>query len=311
MKKPTNISKTFIYFLVASILIWMLITLSKEYTTEFKIPVSYSKLPQDKLMQKEPEKFISLSITGSGFKILTRKFSQKNIVLAIDKLIKKNSSQYYLIPEKRKANIQKQLKSGLIINQVLTDTIFIELGSLTSKMIPVVPDVSIKYQLGYNSSSLLKVVPDSVLVSGTDNQLENIVEILTENITLNDVATDFTKKLNLVIPEDENIKLNLSQVTISGEVDKFTEGEYEVNFSIVNVPDDVKLNTFPKTVKVIFKVGLKDFQKISKNSFSVVCDYKISEENNLNYLLPKVKAKSSMVTSVKIVPEKIEYLIIK
>ena len=77
------------------------------------------------------------------------------------------------------------------------------------------------------------------------------------------------------------------------------------------MPDSIAVKTFPKKVKVFYQVGLTNFNKVNVGSFKVVCDYNNSLSNNLNYLIPKVVVKPRFVSSVKINPNKIEYLIQK
>ena len=85
----------------------------------------------------------------------------------------------------------------------------------------------------------------------------------------------------------------------------------EVPFEIDNLPEDIKIDAYPKVVKLSFKVGLSNFNKINENSFSVRCDYAFSKQNNLAYLIPKLDIKSDLVRDVKIIPGRIDFLIQK
>ena len=78
MKTSRKISKTFISFLVASFLIWLLITFSKEYTTVITYAVSYKNIPQNKLLQETPIKEIDITVKASGFKILRSNFKNNS-----------------------------------------------------------------------------------------------------------------------------------------------------------------------------------------------------------------------------------------
>ena len=62
---------------------------------------------------------------------------------------------------------------------------------------------------------------------------------------------------------------------------------------------------------VVFQVALNDYNNISENSFKIQCDYKHSEDNNLEYLIPKIVEKPDILFDVKIIPNKIDYLIKK
>ena len=82
-------------------------------------------------------------------------------------------------------------------------------------------------------------------------------------------------------------------------------------YKIINVPENLKINTLSKKVSIVFIVGLSHFNKITANSFQVVCNYNTSQKNNLNYLVPKVISKPDLIKSYKIIPNKIDFLIEK
>ena len=43
-------------------------------------------------------------------------------------------------------------------------------------------------------------------------------------------------------------------------------------FEVINLPRNVIISTYPKEVKVVYQVALKDYNKIPENSFRVHCD---------------------------------------
>ena len=312
MKSTKKIPKTFISFLLLSLLIWLLITFSKEYSTTVAFPVKYTELPQNRLLQKEPIKELDILVKGSGFKILTNKFNTNSILLNIDNLGKKSNSKYFFLPVNQKVSIQKQLLSGLQIEQILKDTINLEIGVLTSKKVPVIPNLKIKYHVGYDASKELIIEPDSILISGTEELIKNIKSLKTSFLELEDVKGDFNETVSILKPENsENINFNKKTVLIKGSVEKYTEGSFQIPFIVTNLPSEIQINTLAKTVEIVYIVGLSDFNKIESNSFRVECNYLDSKENNLGYLIPKIVTKPTLVKNVKIIPNKIDFLIQK
>lgn len=312
MSKKTNIPKAFIGFLIASFLMWALINLSKEYTSVVSYVVDYDELPQNKLLEEKPQENIDLLIKASGFKLLSANIASKKVKLKTNSLHKKSNNNYYFLPKNQQLELQKQLASGLKIEEVLQDTICLKIGILATKKLPVKNTISMQFEAGYNLSETLKIEPSFIEVSGPKSALENLKEIETVSIPLENINTDFTREVDLKLPESsENIRFSNKKVKLVGKVDKFTEGSFDLPFTVENLPVDVEINTFPKTIKVTYKVGLKNFNKVTANSFSVVCDFKQAQENELNYLIPKIKSKPEIVSSVKIEPNKIEYLIHK
>ncbi len=312
MIKNKKISKSFIGFLIASILIWLLITLSKKYTATLTLPVKYTNIPQDKLLQKEPIKNIDLIVKSSGFNILKSRFGNRTIAIKASNLKKKYSNKFYLLAKNQKNNIQKQLRSGIELQEIDVDTIFLEIGTLTSKKVPLKPNLEISYHIGYDILEAAKIKPDSLLISGPEAQIAAVKSINLELLKLEDVKANFSEKVKIILPKNaKNIRIASKYTTISGRVEKFTEGTITVPIKIKNLPKGVELTMLNKTVEVVFVVGLSNFNKIDKNFFEVICDYTISKENNLGYLVPKIDVKSNLIKSYKIIPNKIDFLIQK
>mgnify|MGYP001575555489 FL=1 len=299
-------------FLIASVLIWMLITLSKEYNATLRFPIKYSDFPQDKLLQKEPLTEIDVIVKSSGFNILKSRLSDKNLVFNAKSLNKKSSSQYYFLTRNQFKSVQKQLPSGVQLQEISLDTIFLDLGSLISKKVPLNPNLEINYHIGYDILESVSMEPDSILISGPKGQIENIKIINLELLKLEDVKSDFSENVKIILPENTgNIKLNSKFTKISGEVEKFTEGTFKISFKVLNLPKDINLTTLNKTIEVVFVVALSNFDKVNKDFFEVVCDYNIAKENKLNYLIPKVTVNSRLIKSFKVIPNKIDFLIQK
>ncbi len=311
MKRDFNIPKTFFGFLLISFLFWLLINLSKEYEVEVNYKVKYSNLLQDKILQEEPVKEIKLLVKGTGFKLFADKFSGKKIELFADKLIKKSKNNYCILLKNQHKNIQKQLKSGLELKEIKQDTIFLKLGSLETKKVPVISEIDIKYKLGYNIVGNVEVKPDSISISGPELQLQKINNIKLEKLILEDISTNISEKLPIVLPKGvDKIKTSNSFVEVKINVGKFTEKEFEVPVIVKNIRG-VKLNIFPRKVKVFFKVQLSDFNKITKDSFDVFCDFNEVKGIEQKYLTLKLEPKSKYIFSYKIVPNKVDFLIHK
>ena len=313
MAKPSKkIPKTFFSFLIISSLIWLLITFSKEYTTVITYPITYTNLPQDKLLQQTPIKEINIAVKATGFKILRAKINKKIIKLEASQLNRKSKSKFYFLPKNQKSKIEKQLITGLQLQEIGQDTIYLNLGLLTSKKIALKPNVAINYHIGYDLLGELKYTPDSIVISGPESQINTINHLNLSELVLNDVKSDFEKEVSILKPkQQENLKFTITKATIFGKVDKFTEGTLQVPFTVKNLPDKTNLTILTENIEVVFVVALSNFAKVSEASFKIECDYKVSEDNNLRYLIPKVVMKPNFLKSLKITPTKIDFLIQK
>ncbi|APZ47531.1 hypothetical protein BW723_15100 [Polaribacter reichenbachii] len=312
MKTTKKIPKTFITFLIISSLIWLLITFSKEYTSVVTFAVNYTNIAQDKLLQETPIKEIDIAVKATGFKILRSKIRNKKINLDASRLKRKNNAKFYFLPRNQSLKIQKQLISGVELQEIIQDTIYLDLGILSSKKVALQPDLEINYHIGYDLLEEVSYQPDSIVISGPESQVKNINHLKLSKLILKDVKTDFSKEVKILNPlKSNNLKYKVKKATISGKVDKFTEGTLKVPFVIVNLPDNTNLTTLTESIEVVFVVALSNFSKVSASSFVIECDYALAEKNNLGYLIPKVISKPDFLKNIKITPTKIDFLIQK
>ncbi len=307
MKKNVNIPKTFFGFLIASIFFWLLINLSKEYNAEVEYNIEYTQLPQQKTLIDAPFNKLTLNVKSSGYNLLMSSINHKPIILQLDKAVKKKGNNYYFLSKNLHSEIQHQLKYNIELNSILQDTIPVKIGLLSSKKVPLKPNVNISFQLGYGLSKPLNLTPDSILISGDETDVNGIEFLNLDSTTLENVSKNTNITSSILFPENIQLKASHKSVDIELLVDKFTEGEIEVPVLVKNAPKGI--NIFPKKVKVIYKVGLKNFNEITPDLFKIECDYLEAENNELNYLTPKLKDTPNLATVLRIVPDKIDFLI--
>lgn len=307
MKKNVNIPKTFFGFLIASIFFWLLINLSKEYNAEVEYDIEYTQLPQQKTLIDAPFNKLTLNVKSSGYNLLMSSINHKPITLQLDKAVKKKGSNYYFLSKNLHPEIQHQLKHNIELNSITQDTIPVKIGLLSSKKVPLKPNVNISFQLGYGLSKPLNLTPDSILISGDETDVNRIEFLNLDSATLENISKNTNITSSILFPENIQLKASHKLVDIELLVDKFTEGEIEVPVLVKNAPKGI--NIFPKKVKVIYKVGLKNFNEITPDLFKIECDYLDVENNELNYLTPELKDTPNLATVLRIVPDKIDFLI--
>ena len=302
--------KVFLVFLLLATLFWSLIKLSKEYIAEVEFELSYSDIPKNKLIQNEPEKKVKLTLKTVGFKLLNYSFKKRVLDYSLTEIERKAGSLYFSETSNNTNFLQAQLSAETIVLNVEPDTLFFDLGVKKSKKVPIVSRVDFSFKTGFNFVGNYKVDPAEITISGPGKVIDTITEVLTLPTEFSEIAESFEYEVQLEAPNQVTV-LEKDFVVVRGEVDKITDGSYNLPFKIINLPRNVIISTYPKEVKVIYQVALKDYSKIPENAFRVQVDYKQTMDNNLDYLIPELIEKPEIVTNVKIVPNKIEFLIKK
>ena len=308
--KATKKTKMILGFLVLSFLFWVLIKLSKEYIDVVPVNVEYINLPKGKMLQKEPQKTVQLTLKTFGFDLVKYHLFKRKVTVDLQSIKPKNSSLYYHPSANLLTEIQSQLVSDVEIYSIKPDTLFYNIGQAITKTVPIETNLEIDYKSGYNLFGNLKIEPNEVTISGPELLVDSILKVVTQKKTLTDVNSNFELTIPILkLENNSKITYSTNEIKVSGVVDKFTEAKFTIPVLVNNLPKNYSISTFPDNVEIIFQVGISDYNKINKNDFKVSCDYERSVKDGLSYLIPKVVLKPSYVSDIRIVPNQIDYLI--
>ena len=302
--------RVFLLFLILSLLFWMLIKLSKNYTASVNVNLTYIDLPENKMLQVDPISTIKVTLNSGGFRLLKYKFSNKDVKLSLKNIKKKNSTTFYYLG----SDIIKDIDDSFFkadVKYLEPDTLYFSLGKSISKKVKVEPNLTIQYKSGYNLLGSLEIEPEYIIISGPEAQVSSVVSVTTEPIQLNNISDTINKNIAIAKIKDLNkIKYSVEQIIVRGRVQKFTEMSLEVPFRILNAPSKT-IKTFPNKVKIVFQIGLSDFNRVTEGDFDLVCDFSKVKIDEVNYLVPEVLNKPNIVKEVKVIPNKIEFIIEK
>lgn len=322
MKKSIQISgnklfnnrkiRVFLFFLMLTSVFWILIQLSKTYTTTIFFNVEYINLPKTKLLQSKPLNKIEILVKGQGFYLMRLKLFPKKLLLNTSN-IAPSKKGYYVVLNSQISNFNAQLQSNSEVISCTPDSIFFDLGNVVIKKLPVKSNIAVNFKVGYNFINSIKIEPDSVVVSGPENIIDTVYEINTEKLQLNDVFENVNLNLNVLnFSANNGVSLAVNEVKLTGLVDKFTEGKFIIPVNVINVPNTLTITTFPKEVELIYQAGIKNFNSVSLGNFDITYNFNQYKNDTLiRFLKPKIEIKGDKIASVKINPEQIEFLIHK
>ena len=308
--KSNKLYYTFILFSFLSVIFWFMTKLSKEYDSSIKYPVSYINLPSNKLLQEKPSEYIDVRIKATGFKLISSKVSPRKLTIDASNIYGKSLTNYYLLLSQQKLSVQKQLNTGVKVAYFIKDSVHFKLGVLNQKKVVVKLISDLLFAEGFELNNSISIQPDSILLTGPKLTLDTISFVSTGLLQKKELNVSINEFLDIKeFNPDSNVSAEKYKVLITASVERFTEGSVEVPIKVINIPDGKQINTFPKFVKVTYRIALSNFNKIDSSTFLIECDYGISENNNLPYLLPKLVGSSSMIKNARISPQKIDFLI--
>lgn len=318
IRDPGNINNreqfyVFLVCLVISIFIWFLIVLSNETYTTIDYPIVFENCPENLILVNKPDSVLSFRVSSGGFELLTLKYLTRKRPILVD------LSKLDLVQDGKKytstfstSKISKEIVNKLNISQEYVSispvNIYFRLEGLYGKMVKVLPKLKLDFAKQYQLSDSLSIKPDSVMVVGPENLLDQISYIETIEQEVNQIEESQSIQTALYIPENlSTIKVLPKEVEISISVEKYTESMIKI--PIVNTNKEYKIKTYPDFVIVTYLVTLDDFKRVNEEMFTASINF--VENDTSNRLKVNLERMPSFLKVTKIDPEEVEYLLLK
>jgi YbbR domain-containing protein len=293
-------SRAFVFSLFVSFFIWILINLSKTYEKTISVKLKYENKSKSNFI-KFSDSILKVAVQGSGFSLLSNKLD--NLVFSID--TQKNSEKWIWNSSdyKLKSLFSKKLK----VLTVTPNEVNYSIKLLENKKVPIKSLITIKTKNGYGIVNTI-FSKDSLLIFGPSYLLNDISLIKTDSLFFKDVFEGVLGEINLVNPNKE-LLLEQQSIAYNFEVERYTQGTFELELAIKNLPKNKKINIFPRQVKVQFQAPLSLFSNVSKEGFSVYVDY--NDLNDSKLLPVYIDSFPSEVKNVKVLKKSVTYLLIE
>ncbi|HIP49131.1 MAG TPA: YbbR-like domain-containing protein [Lutibacter sp.] len=299
--------RLFLVLLFLSALYWFFTSLSEVYTYKTFYTIKYNNLPENLYFQQTPPDLIPTQIKATGFEIISQKIFPNSVSFDVGLFKSLGNYKYYYKPNKQDYFANNQTNET-IIESFISDSIFVYLGKLKTKKVPIISKVTLAFKAGYKLSSNLQILPDSIVVKGPEKFVDSIKSIKTKTQTLENIDTDINYEVDLKLPKKGlNItNLNISKIVLKASVAKFTEGTMELPIILPKAQDGKILELFPKTAVIKYEVTFENYQDISSKSFTISCSYPKDSTKTLDLVLIK---KPNFIKNYTIDPKEVTYLI--
>ncbi len=299
----------FLFFLVVSATFWLLQTLQEDYEMELRIPFTLENVPEDVVVTSDLPSAITVTVKDKGTLLLKyfTNSSERFVNVDFETHDRGNSYEHVVLSH---SEVQKMVLSCLqpstrIVN-IRPDTIDYYISRGVQKRVPVQFRGRVEVDpLCYLAD--LKVEPDSVVVWGNGALLDSLQAIPTAVTNLLELAEN--KEIRVPLSVKRGTKVQPMEVTVRAEVDVYTEKQVHVPIVGTNFPGGYSLRTFPSSATISFRVGARNYKKVTADNFVLTATYEELKDLTDSVFTLRLRSVPEMVSQVKIEPEKVQYLI--
>ena len=292
---------------------WFLNALSKTYTEDINVPVSFVNFPNNKTLASKPPEQFDLKIEAHGFTILRYKLSFFFVPLEFNvnemtrnRMTESNKNSFAFPSRQFLTELSYQMSNEVKIQSMSPDTLFFRFDQMGQKRVRVKPVLKINLKKQFEISGDTKITPDSILVHGPQSVLDSLRFIPTETLLLE--GANHTVSSQSRISPIKGLYFETPSVKVNIPIEEYTEEQLSVPVVLANQPPDLKVKLFPSKVKISFQVGLSRFSQIHPEDFKLSVSYSDIKEGKLRLKI-NPELNPAYIYALKINPEELEYLI--
>jgi hypothetical protein len=304
------------FFLFVSVILWLLIALSKQYDDQVNYPVRYKNFPESKVLVGDLPDYLRLNVNANGFTLLRFRLSSRYIPISfsvnsfkMNRLPGADSSSFYIETRLAREHIASQLSSDFTINKILPDTLIFRLSGVVSKKVPVIPAFTYQLDKQLILKTGISIEPDSVTASGPDFIIDTLKAVFTRNTELGSFSK--TDEVTVELQEIKYVYVKESEVNVGFIIEQFTEKTIQVPVEIINLPGTFRMQAFPRFIQLTCQVGLSNYEKLDGSMFRAVVDYQELREAQSNKLKVMIVKQPVFIQAIKFSPKTVEYIIEK
>jgi YbbR domain-containing protein len=291
---------------------WLMMELSENSVTSLSYPVEYSEIPEGYVLTDTTVEQINIQFRSVGFSILAEKYLKSRNTLRIqlhETYPSEDGNTRYLLSRTLRQQLNEKLGSNREILNISPDTIWMNVSKRVEKKLPVSIAIDIAPKERFFVSRGPFVIPDSAIVQGPASILDTLSRVTTSNDQLANIVKSDTVRVTLD-PEHPLVTSPQEFVEIAFEIDELTERKMRIPVQKKGVPEGMRLRTFPDSVEVSFTIGLRDYDKISRNDFVAqlqsLSEVDLQDVRKLQVELVRVPDE---VSNVSFSPERVAFVI--
>lgn len=288
---------------------WLFLALNNKYVYTAKTVLVYKNFPQKKAFHPLQSDTVDLLVEGTGWQLLFARLrvSPPSINISLDKLNNRN----YILFSEQLYSVNNQLETSQKIISVRPDTLYFDFSKRTVKRVPVKLVSKLTFARQFGISDDIEFSPDYVTVSGPQEELEKIREWKTDTLKLEDIQRPSVSRLAMKPNLQKNVNIFPSTIEVKLPVDEFTEKTLEIPLKILNNSEYYNVKLYPKKVKITFMVALSSYQQVNEDFIEASVDlneWKLQKHTQLSIRLTRFP---DYCKKVKLVPEKVDFIIEK
>ncbi len=297
----------FIKCIVFSFLAWALFAVSNVYVFTVKSGVQYVNAPESRAFHPLQSDTVSLSVEATGWQLLFSSLQSAAPSIQVD--LSGLENRNWIVFTNQLGFINRQFPANQRVVSVSPDTLYFDFSKQTERKVPVKPVHNIQFGKQYDMIDEWNVSPGYVTITGPLEDVVQIEQWETDTIRLSNVSADIHTVAHLKQNQRANINVYPTSVAVSIPVGEVTEKIIEVPLKAENTKKFRSVKLLPGRVKLTVMVSLRDYAKVTSNSFEAVVNLDDWLDHDIKSLPVIITRKPEFCKLVRVDPQNVEFFV--
>ncbi len=300
----------FAFFFAVSLGFWLLQKLDDTFEANITVPLELVGVPEGTIITSPLPAEVTVTLRDRGtnlFHYLQHRKSFQPIRLDYSAYDNASATGKVTIPvaDVQRA-FQQQILSSTQVQHLQPGKFEFYYNRGVGRLMPVKFVGSVR-TVPQNYLQNITLSPDSVMVYAPTSVLDTMKYAYTIRRDVMNLAKTTTVKLP--ISTITGVKTMPEDISVTANVDYYTEQTVSVPVVGLNFPANVSLRTFPAKVTIKYRVGAAYAKYITAGHFLLAATYEELLNNDGQKFALQLKATPSGVSNVRVYPKEIDYLL--
>jgi len=292
---------------IFSFLAWALFAVSNRYLYTIKAGIQYVNVPDKRAFHPLQSDTVNIQLRATGWQLLfstLRVQEPPSIQVDLSGLQNRN----WIVLTNQLGFINRQFPANDVV-AVSPDTLYFDFSKQTERKVPVRVLHQLQFRRQYDIIDKIKVTPEYVTITGPLEDVVQIEEWPTDTVRLTDVNSNVQTVVQLRHNRRANINVYPTSVQVEIPVGEVTEKILEIPVKAENARQFSSVKLLPGRIRLTVMVSLRDFNKVTSNSFEAVVNMDEWIDNGVTSLPVIITQLPDYCKLVKIEPQNVDFFI--
>lgn len=295
--------------LLVAAALWAIVSLNGTYSWTLDVPVRVELAPGEALVDPLP-RTLDLTVRTDGWALMSLLVARR-VECVLRPPARGGAERVYVL---NRSDLLRTIQTTIGRDQLVSiepDSMLVRIGPIESRRVPLQAEATIETKPGFQVIGPLRVVPDSIVLTGSAHMLPSINAWKTEHTLLTDVYQPINRRVLVSDSMPGVIRPSIRTVHLVADVQEIAERSFP-DIPIINraaVRDtSLRLLLQPPRVTVMVRGGARDLSRLSPTEFRAYVEI-VEGADTLGVTQARVTTPvGSHFSVVAVAPKQVRYL---